>query len=711
MYPVSEEYLEAIAQRSVITDWYGTIRAVNGVVYEITPAVIVENKAKLTRQICASDKNLEIGKTCSSELSLALYLENVSRYELMDATVRMEFRIQLPDRRWEVVPLGIFTVDEPPSRSMDVITITANDYMMKFNKNFGRTVQGLPYSILLSACEDCGVELGTTQEEIANYPNGQIETYNLSDVQIYTYRDLIGQMAAYLCCYAYVGVDGRLYLAPYSMEPDRTITEDWRFEYKPKDYEAYYTSIEAYFAITQEYEQVILSTDGLEYNLGSNAFNQFNDNDVRRAVLTNIITKLAEISYTPFSGKFPCDPSIMPGDVLNFTGNHAVDGKLACVTKQIIKIGGQMELSCGGDDPNLNVLTEREKQLQSAAKNSNKDGMYYYDYVNVEDIEIGDGKTATIILFNYVTTKETHIDFHAELKCQVETTESYDEGSDTYTEHDASLQITYRSGGDTVTEYFPADSEFDGIKLNHLMYTWWASGNIVSSFEVLLKCTGCSVFIEKGASRGYLAGVGLVGDVSWDGSVYIYDEFPPIDFGIIRKDYESEVEITKATPTESGPADSLTRRNFARTILKGLRGSVTAHNLHRFTVLWNDNEVTKTGVHSDGSYWVNDDQSVDGILTTPPKEVSTILTVTSHHSEQNGDVTYLASFDQGESWYSYSGGWAPWESGHGMAEPVMNAITQAEWNSKLEGTITMRAILEGDTKVYDIQIYTEEVTE
>ena len=711
MYPVSEEYLEAIAQRSVITDWYGTIRAVNGVVYEITPAVIVQSKAKLTRQICASDKNLEIGKTCSSELSLALYLENVSRYELMDATVRMEFRIQLPDRRWEVVPLGIFTVDETPSRSMDVITITANDYMMKFNKNFGRTVQGLPYSILLSACEDCGVELGTTQEEIANYPNGQIETYNLSDVQIYTYRDLIGQMAAYLCCYAYVGVDGRLYLAPYSMEPDRTITEGWRFEYKPKDYEAYYTSIEAYFAVTQEYEQVILSTDGLEYNLGSNPFNQFNADDVRRAVLTNIITKLSEIRYTPFSGKFPCDPSIMPGDILNFTGNHAVDGKLACVTKQIIKIGGQMELSCGGDDPNLNVLTEREKQLQNAAKNSNKDGMYYYDYVNVDEIEIGDGKTGSVILFQYVTTKETRVDFHGEIKALVETTETYDEATDTYTENDASLQVTYRSGGDPVTEYYPVDSEFDGIKLNHLVYTWWASGNIVSSFEVLIKCVGCSITIEKGASRGYLAGVGLVGDVSWDGSVYIYDNFPPIDFGIIRKDYESEVEITKLTPTTGGPGDSLTRRNFAQTILKGLQGAVTASNLHRFTVLWNDNEVTKNGVQTDGSYWVNADPLVDGILTMPPKQVSTILTVTSHHSEQNGDVTYLASFDQGESWYSYSGGWVPWESGHGMAEPVMAAITQAAWESMLDGTITMRAILEGDTRVYDIQIYTEEVTE
>ena len=49
--------------------------------------------------------------------------------------------------------------------------------------------------------------------------------------------------------------------------------------------------------------------------------------------------------------------------------------------------------------------------------------------------------------------------------------------------------------------------------------------------------------------------------------------------------------------------------------------------------------------------------------------------------------------------------------GHGMAEPVMKAIPQSEWDSMLNGTIMIRAILEGDTRVRDIQIYTEVVTE
>ena len=533
MYAVSEAYLEAIAASSVNTDWYGTIRTKNGVVYYITPAITVENSGRITREI-STNKDLKIGTTCSAELSISLYLQNVSRYELFDAVITLFFRVEVSHGVWEEVPLGVFYVTEPPERSQDVIAIRAYDAMMKFNADFGRTLQGLPYNMLVYACETCGVELGTTQEYVANCPNGQVETYNLADVQIYTYRDLIGYLASYLCCYSYIGVDGKLYIHQYDMTAARTITENWRYEYKPKDYECYYSSLSAYFTVTQEYEQVILNKSGLDYDLGTHPFIQFNADDVRRACLTNIITRLAEVHYTPFTAKTPCDPSIMPGDVLNFTGNHAVDGRLAAVTKQVIKLGGAMELSCSGDDPNLNVLTATEKRIMTAAKNSNKDGMYYYDFVNAEDITINDGKQAVVIVFNYTTTKETHVDFHAELKCQVDTTETYDEDADCYTENDGKMFVTYRSGGDIVTEYYPIDSDFDGIKLNHLLYTWWASGNIVSTFEVLIKCVGCSITIEKGAARGYLAGVGLVGDVAWDGSVFIYEDFKALSARTLR---------------------------------------------------------------------------------------------------------------------------------------------------------------------------------
>ena len=705
MYPVSDAYLETIAGKSVETNWYGSIRTTIGTTYSFDLSTIVEGSGKITRQICTNE-DLQIGTTCSSELAISLYLANVDRYELYNATVTLFFQLKV-DGEWETVPLGIFTIAEPPERSLNVVTIHAYDAMLNFNRDFGINLQGNPYYLLSYACNACGVSLGSTQEQIANYTNGTVDTYTYPEVHIYTYRDLVGFIASYLCCYAYIGWDGKLYLQQYSMTPVRDIPASWRYEYKPKDYEAYYTSLDAYFAVSEEVESYTLLKTGLTYDLGTNPLIQFNADDIRKSVLLNILNKLSEAVYTPFSAKVPCDPALMVGDTVNFIDNHAVNGKLSAITKQVITINGSMDLKCAGSDPNLNVLTSREKQIQTAGKNNNKDGMYYYDFANSEEIEIEDGRSATVILFGYTTKKETHVDFHGEVKMQVETTESYDEETDTYTEDDGVIYVTYRSGGAEVLEYYPVDTFFDGTHLLHLLYTWWASANIVSNFEVKIKCEGCRVTIEQGASRGYIAGVGLVGDDAWDGSVRIYEDFAPIDFSIIRKDFTETVETQFPTPKENQFLDTVAKRNFFSTMLKGITDSVTGSLLHRFTVLWNDNDVVTDGTHSENGVWVNDNPYVDGTLTTPTKDVSTIVRVTSHHAESMGDVTFLASFDGGTTWYSYAGGWQVYTEGHGMAEPVMSAIPQSAWDAMLNGTITMRAILEGDTQLRDIQIYTE----
>jgi len=705
MYAVSDAYLEQIMSQTAVTNWYGSIRTTIGTVYSFDLSTIVEGSGKITRQICTGD-DIEIGTTCSSELAISLYLGQVDRYELYGAKMTLFFQLKVGNG-WEEVPIGVFGITEPPERSLDVVSIHAYDAMMNFNRQCGINLQGNPFYLLSYACNACGVQLGSTQEEIANYTNGTVETYTYPELEVYTYRDFVGFVASYLCCFAYIGVDGKLYLQPYSMDVTREIPPSWRFEYKPKGYEAYYTALDAYFAVSEEVESYTLTRTGLTYNLGTNPLIQFNADDLRRSVLMNILNKLATVTYTPFTAQVPCEPSLMIGDTLNFTGNHAVDGKLCAITKQVITINGGMELSCAGSDPNLNVLTAKEKQIQTASKNNNQDGMYYYDYANSQEITIADGKSEKIILFDYTTKKETHVDFHAEVKMQVDTTEDYNEATDTYSEADGVIYVTYWTGGFEVTEYYPIDSFFDGFHLLHLVYTWWASANIVSTFEVIVKCVGCSVTIEQGAARGYIAGIGLVGDGAWDGSVRIYDEFAPIDFSIIRKNFTETVVSRFQTPTQSPFGDNLKKRNFFSTMLKGMKEEVTGSLLHRFTVLWNDNDVVTDGTHSENGVWVNDTPYITGTVTTPTKDVSTIVQVTSHHAESMGDVTFLASFDGGETWYAYSGGWVQWTSGHGMAEPVMSAIPQSEWDAMLNGTITMRAILEGDTQLRDIQIYTE----
>ncbi len=705
MYPVSTEYLEAIQSRSVETRWCGNIRTRMGMLYDFDDAYIVEGSGNVTRQICAGS-DIEIGTTCSSQFDVSLRMPNLDRYALFESEIKLFFQM-LTRTGWETVPLGVFYVTEPPTRTLDVITLHSYDAMQKFDKPFGLHLQGRPYSLLSYACNACGVELGATQEQIANFTNGTVETYTYDEEQIYTFRDFVGNIASFLCCFAFIGVDGKLYLQQYGMEPVRTISEGWRFNYKPQDYEAYYTVLRAFFAVSEEYETVMLSPNGLTYELGANPLIQFNADEVRLAVLNNILATLSTAVYTPFEASVPCDPSLMVGDVLNFTGNHAVDGKVSVITKQVIGINKKMTISCAGSDPKLNVQTDREKQLATVSRGSDKAGMYYYDFANAEPIHVGDGEQARVILINYVTKKATHVDFHAELKCLVEAAESYDVATDTYTEYDGVLYVTYRAGGDVVTEYFPADTFTDGFHLLHLLYTWWASANIISSLEVWIRCEGCSIHIDQAAARGYIAGVGLVGDDAWDGAVRICENFTAIDFSIIRRNFDDEVESSFHTPLAPAASESMVRHNFFSAIFKGFTDSVGASRLHRFSVAYNANDMRYDNAMVSGNVWVVETSGL-GFVTTPDCEVDQILTITSKHS--GNDVAYIVSFDSGETWWTYANGWVEpdyTQDVYGMLEGTMRSITSEQWAEKLNGTIMVRAILIENATLTDIQIFTE----
>lgn len=710
MYPVSDAYLEEILKDSVTAYWYGSIRTRYGMTYSFDVSAIVQGSGKITREICTGS-DIEIGTTCAAELDINLCLPNVSRYELYNGEVALTYQLTLPGGGLETIPIGTFYITEPPERTLDITSIHAYDAMSKFNKSFDTNLVGFPYDFLRHACESCGVTLGSTQEEIANLPNGSVETHTYPDLEIYTYRDLVGYTAAYLGCFSYVGPDNKLYVKPYGMDPVRNIEPEWRYEYKPMDYEAFYTILEAYFAISEEKERVVIAYGGLTYDMGTNPLIQFNSDETRLGVLSNILTALARASYTPFKASVPCDPSLMPGDVVTFSGNHAVEGMPSAITKQVIAIGGAMEISCSGSDPNLAVLTANEKKYNSIAKSKNKDGMFYYDYTNAAEILIGDGNRAAAISFRYMTTKRTHVDFHAEIKCVADTTEEYEEESDTYVENDGMLEVVYRMGGDDVTSYYPLDTLEDGKRLRHLVYTWWASENIVSTFEVFIRCVGCSLYIDQGDIHAYIAGVGLEGETSvWTGKVNIDDNFYPVDFRGIHKLFDSAVEATLPEIHEPTVRQGKKYIDFAG-IRKQIGDGVTNSDLHRYSPPYNDNQVAKTNVVRDGSVWRLENEEIVGTLTTPSSIVDRIYKLTSHRAPGTGDVNYIVSFDSGETWYSYAQGFVELtELDSGMAEVVMESITEEEWAVMIaeNHTVMVRAIMWGDATLTDIQIYTSE---
>lgn len=712
MYPVSEDYLTAIQRSSTTTYWYGELKTKNGIRYPFSEEDIATGSGKVTREIC-SGENLEIGTTCSAGLDIGLYID-ANRYELFDSEITVFYKLKTGLDSWEEVPLGIFYVTEPPERSKQLLSIHAYDGMVKFNKDLGSSLVGNPYYLLNFACTACGVELGNTQSDIMNMPNGAVDTYTYEEATINTYRDLIGYVAQFLCGYAYIGVDGKLYIAQYSMEPIRTISEDWRYnDYKPCDYETFYTSLDAYFMVTQETEHFTTGwNDGLTYKLGGNPLIQFNMDEVRHTVLNRILSNLAEIKYTPFTVTTPCDPALTVGDVLNFTGNHAVDGKVSAITKQVITIKGSMSLECTGTDPNLNVLTAVQKEIQTAGKANNKDGMYYYDFINAGDIHIDDGKKVEVTRFNYVTTKSTHIDYHGQIKIRVNTTELISDDQKSCYVYDGLIKVIYALSDEIVAEYYPADTFLDGDHLLALVYFFWSSGNIQGTFTVSIECEGCTVDIEAGSSRGYIAGVGLAGDSAWDGSIRVEDSVVKVGFNRMHKQILDGADSEFYTPVPSSGTDNVVKVSFNRMVKSMTAAISNLVRLHKFTVAYNSGDMTYDNAKAQDGVWVVIDRTALGMVTTPNcPDTSTILYVKTKCSGNN--VFYIVSFDAGSNWWTFNG--SNWvtpdytQDIYGMFKTTLEAITQAQWGTKLSDNneVMIRAILIENATLTDIEIYTE----
>ena len=346
---------------------------------------------------------------------------------------------------------------------------------------------------------------------------------------------------------------------------------------------------------------------------------------------------------------------------------------------------------------------------------TNEDVIHYYDYINAEEYHIGDGDKAEIIVFHYITTKATHIDFHAEIKYYLETSETDDEDAREYTENDGILKVTYYLSGDEITEYHPIETVLDGDHLLHLLFTWQSSANVVGTFTVELELNGGEIWIEQSAARGYIAGQGLVGDDAWDGTVRIEEEVPAIDVSVTAGNYEGAVAFYFGQAYDYGPTDQFPTVDVRDLLLGGFTEAVAGlSHLHRFDVKYAAGLMTYENITIDTSagVWRLTNTEISGTVTTPAAAVSQVKKVTSRHS--GDDVAYIVSFDAGEHWWTYVDEWREpdyTQDVYGMFEGTMRSISEATWAEKLDGSLMVRAILVGSATLTDIQIYTEVIIE
>ena len=710
MYQVSEAYREAMKHPVQNFRLRGKIM-VGARAYNFTEKNIERRSFGISNQ-CSGSEIVEIGTVYTAQLDAILLNMNLPRYELENAKIVPELQL-LTEKGYEQLPLGEFNIGEANWTSWG-IEVTAYDNMSKFDKKLQLNAsQGSAYDFLIMACDACGVSLGMSKAEIQALPNGSANLAVFEENDMETWRDLIAWIAQTLGCFATIDRAGALVLRKYGTTPVDTIDSSHRLNNSIfSDFKTRYTGLSVVNIAEKTTKYYSLDTDdGLTMNLGQNPFIQYGLEETLNTQRRAILDAIAVIDYVPFETQLLSSAMAYDlGDVVVFKDGAADEEKLYCITKFDWTYGEEYEVTGVGKNPALSSAKSKvDKNIAGLLSQTSQDVIHYYDFINAAGVHIEDGKQAEVINFRYVTTKNTHIDFHAEIKYNLKTSENMSD-EDVWTENDGVIKITYYLNGSEVKEYKPVETMIDGDHLLHLLFTWQSSANIIGSFTVWIEMDGGTIDIERGNARAYIAGQGLAGDGEWDGGVNVSDTMQELNMSFAIGMFSDAVDITLISSNRQGISQIAEDLDMCF-VLGDFTGAISSMNkLHRFDVAYSSDIMIYENTVPSGTIWKMEEGQHTGTVTTPDCIVDRIVRVTSKCSGTN--VAFIVSFDSGETWWTYVDMWvAPdyTQDVYGMFESTMRSIPESKWEEKNKGTVMVRAVLLDEATLTDIQIFTEDI--
>ena len=161
MYPVSNAFLQKIKENTREYYWTGTITTTHGTRYTFQNADILKGSAYINHKSCSADE-MELGSVNAAEMKITLF-NNIDRYTLMDAEVRLTYHLRIDENTVEDVPMGVFIVTEA-NRNIKTLELVAYDRMLLLDREFSITdMVGTPWQILSLFKDACGIQLAQTK--------------------------------------------------------------------------------------------------------------------------------------------------------------------------------------------------------------------------------------------------------------------------------------------------------------------------------------------------------------------------------------------------------------------------------------------------------------------------------------------------------------------------------------------------------------------
>lgn len=555
MYPVSEAFLQAVQENTRRYYWTGKITTKAGIVHEFSEKDIVKGSGYISSQCCGSTE-MELGTVYSAEMGITL-LSEIDRYTLEDALIEPFYHLMVGDV-YETVPMGIFEISEA-NRSIRCLEIKAYDYMLRFEKDFNVTETiGNAYEIVSLCCKACSVELAHTQSEMEAMPNGSTVLSIYSENDIETYRDVLYYIGQVLGGFFSINREGKLELRKYGNVPVMNISKKQRFSSSFSDFITRYTAVSSTNMKTQTAEYYALETDdGLTMNLGVNPFLQFGTDDTRKELCEQILADISLIKYVPFDSDTIGNPALDIGDVLKFSGGHADEEQITCITYSQCRIGGKHSLKCVGKNPRLaQAKSKNDKNISGLLNQVDAGKIGIHTFTNASAYTLGETDTR-IISIEFATTEENHAQFFGQVvvdavalpiertesakgTISIPLTEKNTETGETIEnplEVEVELPVTWSEDGKVlcyvtfelndavITVHCPVETWHSGKHILSLYYPIESIvPNITNTFNVYLRMENGTGAVGIGDCIASISGQAMGAAAAWDGKIVVEEK-------------------------------------------------------------------------------------------------------------------------------------------------------------------------------------------
>lgn len=551
MYSVSSAYLAKLIsigkKRRRIR---GSIGSVN-----FTENDILENSFSYT-DIAVKSADIKLGGVFIGSLKLTFlqsFISNIPRgtWKGRELNITIGLFLGLDENYeeiWEDVPIKPFTISEANHSALG-IDVTAYDAMGKLDASIQLSVtSGLPYGIASLACQECGVTLGMTAEEMAALPNGDqiLGLYPESDIE--TWRDLISWLAVTLGGFATINRSGELVFRTWKdgTQPDIEIGVNDRFTGGTwSDFSTNYSAVQLtnmedgtalYYSVTPD--------NGLTMDLGANPLLQYGVASARESQCRAILNALQNLKYVPFSSSSLIDPALDLGDVILYSDGIA-DDAVCCVMRIDFSFSKGATVKGYGKNPSLNgARSSQDKAIAQAARGSKEQGITYYPFINTQAVSL----TTTpqrLYRIAFATADTTTVELWHEVKWDIDAS-------------DGDVEITYEYYLDGVKfDYEPVDTWGSGY--HSMPHPYWlidVEGGVTHFWEVRASLNRGSASVAIGDIHALLKGQKLVGSVKFDGNIEVADEFEPFVSGMDIVGISENIAIAMSRPIPITASDT-----------------------------------------------------------------------------------------------------------------------------------------------------------